>query len=170
MITVHTLRQFAREWLKDTYQMDLEIPLEINARLKTTYGCFRYTIVKATGGTKPKAIHLNKFFVENNNLESVVDVLKHELVHYALFMQGKPHSDGDYYFEKELKRLNVVSQETINKKYDIKSKKIKKTVHLYKCMECDKTHTRGRALSNGGRYHQCICGGKLLDRGKQVVC
>ena len=42
-----------------------------------------------------------------DDLEEIYDTLKHELVHYALSVQGKNFSDGDYDFEHKLYELNI---------------------------------------------------------------
>ena len=166
-LTVYQLRRFANDWLNKTYGISLETPLDINGRLKTTYGRFLYKKFR-DGRTEAKAVELNKFFVENNEREVVLDVLKHELVHYALFTLGKPCNDGDPYFEGELKRLNIISQTTVGQ-HAITNKKITKTTHHYKCRDCGKNHQVKRALKNGGIYHRCKCGGHLKDNGKHAI-
>jgi SprT-like protein len=110
-------------------------------------------------------VELNKFFVENNDPATVLDVLRHELVHYALFMQGKPNADGHPVFERELKRLGIVSQTTINK-YAIQSKPI--NMQVYKCDDCGFEFKRRRALPKNKSY-RCSCGGCLSDMGKKLV-
>lgn len=151
------LTKYANDFLKENYDMHLIVPLKINGRLKTTIGRFRYY-----GGTerKPISVELNKFFVENNDMDIVKNVLKHELVHYALYMQGKPDSDGHPVFENELKKLGVVSQSTIQN-YEITYKP--KTIVVYTCNDCKYEHKRKRALKNNGRYHYCNCGGSLTE-------
>jgi SprT-like protein len=165
-LSIYQLRMYARKWLKEVYNMELNVPLEINGRLKTTCGRFVY-IKYRNGISKPKNVEMNKYFVENNEAVVVLDVLRHELVHYALFMQRKPHSDGDSYFEKELRRLGVVSQNTIDK-YTIASKP--KKYHYYQCAStsCAVTYKRSRALDKNKRY-RCKCGGRLIDKGKRAV-
>jgi len=153
------LKKYADKFLMENYGMTLTVPLKLNGRLSKTLGWFSYT----TKGGKPLSVELNKQFVLNNESQLILDVLKHELVHYALFMQGKPHSDGDSYFENELKRKGIVSQDTINKKYKIASVK-----NIYKCLKCDTNHTRARRITALSRY-SCTCGGKLEYLGKRVV-
>jgi SprT-like protein len=164
MYNIYQLQDFAKKFLKDTYDLELIVPLKLNGRMKTTCGWFRWN--KRT--RRPVVVELNRFFVENNNSDVVIDVLKHELIHYALFMKGIPHSDGQYEFEQELKRLGVVSQKTIDK-YDITSKP--RNLHYYRCQEssCNKEYRLKRALKNQGRNHRCNCGGSLIDLGKKVV-
>lgn len=164
MYNIYQLQDFARKFLKDTYNLELVVPLKLNGRMKTTCGWFRYK----KRSRVPVVVELNKFFVENNESDLVIDVLKHELIHYALFMKGIPCRDGDYEFEKELKRLGVVSQSTINQ-YNVVSKP--RNLHYYRCQEssCNKEYRLKRALRNQGIHHRCNCGGRLIDLGKKVV-
>lgn len=162
VLTQYQLKMYAKKFLQETYGMELIVPLELNGRLKRACGRFVYYVRSG----KPKSVEMNKYFVENNEPVVVLDVLRHELVHYALFMQGKPHSDGHPVFENELKRLGVVSQKTIDK-YEIQSKPTK--IQFYQCADCGATFKRQRALANGGRNHRCSCGGRLIDKGKKAM-
>lgn len=146
--------------------MEMDIPLEFNPRMRTTYGWFK-SARKYNGTRISIGIELNKHFAENNEPTIVLDVLRHELVHYALWEQGKPNKDGHPVFESELKRLKIVSQSTINQ-YKIKSKP--KTVNVYSCASfCGQEYQTGRRLTNNGIHHRCKCGGRLIDKGKKVV-
>jgi SprT-like protein len=162
-LTMYQLKMYADKFLKDTYGMDLIVPLELNGRLNTTCGRFISTRNRRDGSVRPKIVELNKTFVQNNEPVVVLDVLRHELVHYALFMQGKPNSDGHPVFENELKRLGIVSQKTIDQ-YQIASKK-----QVYACSDCSNTWKMARKLRNNGKYHKCQCGGSLIDKGRQLV-
>ena len=162
MYTINQLEKYANKFLQDNYNMKMEIPLRLNGRLKSTCGWFKYRPAKK----EAVCVELNKYFVEKNEPSMVLDILRHELVHYALFAKGKPHCDGDTYFENELNRLGIVSQSTINK-YNIKSKPV--TISIYKCKECSYEFKKRRALSSDGRYHRCGCGGNLESLGKRVT-
>lgn len=166
MLTQYQMKKYAEKFLMDTYGLELIVPLEINGRLKTTCGRFIYYRTSR----KPKVVEMNKFFVQNNSDNVVLDVLRHELVHYALFMKGLPHSDGQPTFERELKRLGIVSQSTIDK-YDITSKKRNIYRNIYTCAiaNCGKEYATGRALKNEGINHRCACGGKLISKGRKLV-
>jgi SprT-like protein len=158
-LSVYQLKMYANKFLKDNYGMELTVPLELNGRLKTACGRFVYYRNSRT----PKKVELNKVFAQNNEPTVVLDVLRHELVHYALFMQGKPHSDGQPCFENELKRLGVVSQKTIDQ-YKIASR-----VQVYGCTRCTNEYQMTRRLKHNGKYHSCKCGGDLVDKGHQLV-
>lgn len=162
---IYQLRQYAKKWLMDNYNLELVVPLQLNSRMQRTCGWFKHN----RKWDSPICIELNKFFVENNEPSTVLDVLRHELVHYALYMQKKEYRDGQMGFERELKRLGVVSQSTINK-YEIHSKP--RSIRIYQCENCGHEYHRQRALPNGGIGYSCgakYCNGKLLDRGKRLI-
>lgn len=161
MLTQYQLKTYADKFLNETYGVKLTVPLKLNGRLKTSKGRFIWSRKSRT----PKAVELNKEFVEHNKPEIVLDVLKHELVHYALFIKGVPHSDGQAPFERELRRLGVVSQSTIDR-YSIASK-----MQVYICNSCGREHTFTKRLRDNGVNHRCKCSqkGRLIDGGKRLV-
>lgn len=116
ILTKKLLESYANKFLVENYGIRLKVPLVLNEELGLTCGRF----IHLEGGDEPVplVIELNKKLVINNEPNIVLDVLKHELVHYALFMLGKPCDDGHPVFENELKRLGIVSQDTINE-FDI---------------------------------------------------
>src|SRR5690606_16736069 len=163
VLTQYQLEKYAEKFLKENYNMELIVPLKINGRLRKTFGRFVYYPNRA------KSVELSKYLIENNEPVVVLDVLRHELVHYALFMLDKPFSDGHPVFESELKKLGVVSQSTINK-YKIKTKP--RNISIYECMDCGQEYKMKRALPNGGKNHRCgikSCNGRLDDKGKRLM-
>lgn len=100
------LYKIAREFLDKEFNMTLDIPIFINSKMKTMYGCFRYKKGQAW------QIDISKEFMETQTEEVIIDVLKHELVHYALFQKGLPHSDKDKYFKDTVDRLGIARTRT----------------------------------------------------------
>ena len=96
------LTKFATKWIHDTYGITLEIPILTNNRLTRALGRFRY---RSNG--QSVSIELAGDLLKYYPQEEIIDVLKHELVHYACFSQGKPYLDGSPHFESELVRLGV---------------------------------------------------------------
>lgn len=133
------LYSIAREFLDKEFDMKLEIPIFISNRMKTVFGYFQYK-----NKTTPWKIQISQEFIDTHPREHVIDVLKHELVHYALFVQGKPHKDGQRYFEDTLKRLGVCATHT----YKTLGK-----FHEYRCNCEGKVYHRKRRLPKGS-----ICG------------
>lgn len=167
MFTTEQLTKYANKFLNDNYGLELEVPLKLNGRLSVTCGRFRYLHYQ-DGRKEAKMIELNKYFAENNEPNLVLDVLRHELVHYALFMLNKPNKDGHPFFENELRKLGIISQNTIDN-YNIQLKPV--NVSEYRCKEenCGRIYTTRRALRNDGKNHRCKCGGKLESLGKKAV-
>ena len=151
-----TLESFAREFLKESYGLDLEIPVSINGRLKSTYGRFIYD-----GATKnPLRIEIGKNYIDYQEWERVVGVLKHELIHYALFMQNLPFEDGHPVFEAELKKHD--SPSTGNIKYRGK-------VVVYVCSGCGHEFKRKRRYSKNSTYVSGCCNKPIEFKGERFV-
>lgn len=103
-------KAFANQFLMENFNMQLNIPIKMNGRLTSTMG--RYLSKRNyLGNVIPESIELSKRYLLAalivDDLEEIYDTLKHELVHYALSVQGKNFSDGDYDFEHKLYELNI---------------------------------------------------------------
>lgn len=129
----------AREFLDKEFGLELEIPIFVNNRMKTMLGCFR--VRKGMS----KQIDISRDFIDTNPKEVVIDVLKHELVHYALFELGKPYKDKDKYFKDTLDRLGVGRTRTITTKGKF---------HTYTC-KCGYLFYRKRRLSKDSHCKEC---------------
>ena len=77
-------------------------------------------------------------FMLSHPREHIIDVFKHELVHYALCVKKMPFSDGDWHFENELKKYGISSTN---------SYKLRGEHHKYICCNCGKIYERKRQLS-----------------------
>ena len=97
------LNEFSNQFLAQNYSLTLDIPIVINNRLKVTVGAV--VLVE----DEPQEIELAGYLMRYGSERFILDVLKHELIHYALNLLGKPYHDGDKYFENELKRLGVTA-------------------------------------------------------------
>lgn len=131
------LEAYAKKFLEKNYNTYLTIPIKISGRLTSTGGHFKGRI---SGGVRePMDIQLSERFIASalhdgqDGLEAILDTLKHELVHYVLFKQGKDFSDGDYEFESELARLDIGASGSTRKEL-VQSKKVNtwyKVVDVY---------------------------------------
>ena len=101
-MNIKYLTKYAERFLEDSYSLSLDIPIVINNRIKNCMGAFIYTNKK--GAIK---IELSGYMIKYGTENTVLDTLKHELVHYALYSLNKPCKDGQEYFENELKRLSI---------------------------------------------------------------
>lgn len=113
----------SKYFLKKNFNLELNVPIMINPRLTSTYG--RFIWYGSKRNNRPKyliekdVIEIQKNFILvamiAGELEAVMEVLRHELVHYALFTLGRDYRDGDSDFEKTLAELNVGSSARTHK-------------------------------------------------------
>lgn len=151
------LNNEADYFLKKNFGMKKEIPIEINSRLTRTHGNFSYFVEDK----KPIKITISKKFVIGailmGEMESVLDTLRHELVHYALFVSGKDFSDGEYDFEKTLSDLNIGSSGATTKSKVI-SKRVSRYAEInpqFKCSSCGKEHSVSVGLTRKNVRFKC---------------
>lgn len=102
------LTHYANEFLKEHYNLTLDVPIIRNNRLRRSLGRFIWSRDK-----KPIKIELAGFLLKYGHEEVIKDILRHELTHYALCRLGLPFQDGHPYFESELKRQGTSSTNTI---------------------------------------------------------
>lgn len=144
------LYSIARDFLDKEFNMKLDIPIFISPKLKTTFGYFR------TKKGVAWEIQMSKEFMDTHPREHIIDVLKHELVHYACFEMKKPWRDKDPYFKETLDRLGVCRTRT----YHTLGK-----FHVYICDGCGNTYYKKRKLS---ATTKCSCyKGPLIYFGTQ---
>lgn len=142
---IEELTIFAEDFLLENYQLTLTIPIEINGRLKRRMGRFHFT-----RDEEPVKIDLSKNLIEYNEFEIVKNVLMHELIHYALFVQNKPYWDGHPVFEKELEQHAASSTGTL---------KMTQNHHVYHC-GCN--HIHRLQIKTGTKYLCTMCGERLV--------
>lgn len=142
-ISHQELMKIANEFLQENYNMKMEIPLKFNTRLKSTLGRFMYT--KHGHKIVPISIELSVEALTVRPKEQIIDIFKHELVHYACCFTEKPFGDGQSYFENELKRLGISRTNTF---------KPMGKIHKYTCKNCGSEFLRKKKIPRGGR---CTC-------------
>lgn len=139
------MKVYSRNFLKENFDMKLEIPIKIDGRLTRTGGSYHHTTKKALMIKVSERFMYGALLDETEGVGAILDILEHELVHYALHMQGKDYNDGSKEFEETLARLNVGSSGATAKKkrlsakknvwyniYDIYHNKVLGTTNLYK--------------------------------------
>lgn len=146
------LIKIADEFLKN-YDLKLEVPVEFNTRLKKILG--RVLFNKVNGEFIPLKIEMSIDFMKNHPKEHIIDVFKHELVHYALCVSGLPFDDGDEVFESELKKYGIKSTNSYSYLGDL---------HRYTCQNCGKQIERKRRLVKTA-YCGCSRGPNLIYNG-----
>lgn len=117
-----------------------------NNRLRTTGG--RYLL-------RTHNIELNRAYYEEHGLKELVGIIKHELCHYHLHLEGKGYQHKDKDFKNLLKAVDAPRHCTplylnTNEKYK----------YTYTCISCGQDYKRKRSM-NINRYVCGKCGGKL---------
>lgn len=125
-----------------------------NHRLKTTGG--RYL-------TSTSDIEINKKYYDALGMDELVGIIKHELCHYHLHIQGKGYKHRDQDFRSLLKKVGAPRFCT-----PIGSPSSRpKTFRIYECKDCRQLYKRVRRV-NTIKYRCGKCRGKLREIEKRV--
>lgn len=120
--------------------------VSFNNRLRTTGG--RYLPTK-------RLIELNPKYLEELGIEEFCGIIKHELCHYHLHIEGKGYKHGDVTFKQLLAETGSPRHCQPLPTMD------KEPVHVYQCTICKQRYPRKRVL-NTSKYRCGKCKGKLL--------
>ncbi|MFJ7728743.1 SprT family protein [Neobacillus sp. NPDC097160] len=120
-----------------------------NPRLRSTGG--RYLL-----GTHN--IEINKKYLEQLGEKELVGIIKHELCHYHLHLEGKGYQHKDQDFKLLLKKTGAPRY--CAQLPDRKVKRSSKKILLYQCTECQLSYNRKRSIDTS-RYVCGKCRGKL---------
>lgn len=133
--------QLSRKFFEKPYIDDVRF----NARLRTTGG--RYIPAK-------RVIELNPKYLAELGRKEFEGIIKHELCHYHLHIEGKGYSHRDQSFKDLLKK-------TDSPRFckQLPSQKNRKKLH-YECSECGQDYYRMRRIDTN-RYRCGKCKGKL---------
>jgi SprT-like protein len=141
MVERISTRFFHREFLHQA---------RFNPRLRTTGG--RYLLFTHD-------IELNPKQLDWHGTEEFVRIIKHELCHYHLHLQGKGYKHSDPEFKALLNDVGGSKHCKL-----IPGTKNKESVkHCYECRKCGQRYYRKRRI-NTGRYACGICKGKLRKK------
>ena len=140
------LKRLVNQLSLDFFAKTFKDEVKFNHRLRTTGG--RYIPAK-------RLIELNPKYALEMDVEEFHGIIKHELCHYHLHIEGKGYKHGDRDFKELLKRTGSprfckpLPSEINSFKYE------------YKCSRCGKTYRRKRRVDLT-RYVCGKCRGILL--------
>ncbi|MCI3985680.1 SprT family protein [Bacillus vallismortis] len=117
-----------------------------NDRLKTTGG--RYLLTSHN-------IELNRKYLIEHGREELIGIIKHELCHYHLHLEGKGYKHRDRDFRALLQQVNAPRFCT-----PLKKKTENKKTYRYICTACGQQYIKKRAM-NPDRYRCGKCRGKI---------
>ncbi|RWZ52244.1 SprT family protein [Halobacillus fulvus] len=121
--------------------------VKFNSRLRTTGG--RYI-------PSQRVIELNPKYLEELGLDEMEGIIKHELCHYHLHIEGKGYSHRDREFKELLKKTGSPRHcrqlPSDRKEYR----------YTYRCQACGQEYKRKRKVDIN-KYHCGKCKGKLKE-------
>ncbi|GAB6093493.1 SprT family protein [Furfurilactobacillus curtus] len=120
-----------------------------NARLRSTGG--RYHLVD-------HHIDINPRMINDFDRETLIGVIRHELVHYHLALAGLPYQHRSHEFKQLLAQVGG-SRYAPTPKQSVKSKHSGRQ-YYYHCQKCGRQFIRHRRV-NLERYACGYCGGRL---------
>ena len=147
------LHRYADKFLQENFGLQLDIPVRVSKRMKSKLGAFQIKLQNKK--VVSKEIVMSNSFIMNNSPETVLDVLYHECVHYALYTLNKPYRDSDREFTETLERLGIAKTRTY---------KYKGQAYLYECRKCSYQFTK-RVKGYNKRYICRHCRGKFIYKG-----
>ncbi|WP_343781461.1 SprT family protein [Alkalibacillus silvisoli] len=121
--------------------------VQFNNRLRTTGG--RYIPAKRT-------IEINPKYYKELGEEDLMGIIKHELCHYHLHIEGKP-------YHHRSREFRALLEETGSPRFcgTLPSEEDKKK-HQFQCRSCGLTFKRKRKI-NPARYRCGKCQGKIVQ-------
>ncbi|WP_440896785.1 SprT family protein [Amphibacillus sp. Q70] len=141
------LQQLVSDISKQFFNKPFVNEAVFNSRLRTTGG--RYLPGK-------RRIEINPKYIDELGMEETIGIIKHELCHYHLHIEGKAFGHGDSTFKKLL-------SETNSPRYcqPLPSEKNKTSFfYKYRCLSCGQLYKRKRKV-NIKKYSCGRCKGKI---------
>lgn len=126
-----------------------------NKRLKTTGGRFMLS---------SHNIELNIRYLHEHGLEELKGIIKHELAHYHLFLEGKGYKHRDRDFKELIKQVSAPRFCTPLPSELKRKQKINKR-QVYECKQCKQRYIR-KIRMNLTKYACGICKGRLKYLGE----
>ena len=122
MRVYEAIMPFAYSFLLDNYGIEGTPKVFISNSLEDCLA--RIEPYKDEEGNDSTRILVSRRLIAYYDFDEVVNVVKHELVHYALAYQGKNFRDGEDDFENELERLGLPTGGDMN---------LRGKVYIYSC-------------------------------------
>lgn len=143
-MTDQALQILVEQISRDEFSREFTHVARFNTRLRTTGG--RYLL-------RTHDIEINPLMLSEFDQENLIDVIRHELVHYHLHMNGKPHQHKDRAFKALLAQVGG------SRYAPTTSKRIVNYIY-----ECENGHRIERQRKiNTGKYVCGKCRGRLYE-------
>ncbi|MFJ8248167.1 SprT family protein [Peribacillus asahii] len=124
------------------FQKTFEHRAYFNPRLRTTGG--RYLLTSHN-------IEINKKYYEEQGMEELIGIVKHELCHYHLHLEKKGYQHKDADFKHLLKKVGAPR---FCKPLAVNNKRYKTKIYEYSCKACHQQYMRKRRVN----INRFVCG------------
>ena len=111
-------------------------------------------------------IEINKKYFEQLGEAELIGIIKHELCHYHLHIEGKGYKHRDKDFRDLLKKVDA--PRFCSTLPDEKKRTTKQKFIFYQCSSCKLTYRRKRSI-NTSKYVCGKCRGKLIKVNEMTV-
>lgn len=169
------LERYASEFLAEAFPLSSipSIPITIDNRLRTTGGYAQlsnndpsYHTIYIQGRIL-QLCALNGF--QRVDLAYIESILRHELIHYALFFLNEPYGDGQSTFELCCYLTNTLASANTNKAYVYKtSQDITELKHYYSAY-CVDGHLVLKRTRRHSKTARCYCDAPLATQPNELV-
>ncbi|MDQ0216600.1 SprT-like protein [Oikeobacillus pervagus] len=143
------LQQLVEDISTKYFGKDFRHRAVFNPRLRTTGG--RYML-------KSHNIEMNKKYYQEHGMEELIGIIKHELCHYHLHLEGKGYKHRDRDFKQLMKQVGAPRFCTPLSKQE---KNSNKKILIYQCRECQQKYPRRKKV-NTDKFVCGICKGRLV--------
>lgn len=142
------LQQLVEQISRDIFHKPFVHRAVFNSRLRTTGG--RYKLSN-------HFIEINPLVITLHDEEELIGIIKHELCHYHLHIEGKGYKHGDSDFKRLLKQTDSPRHCK-----PLAERKVRSVVtHLYRCTACGLDYPRRRRM-DCVKYRCGKCAGKIV--------
>lgn len=145
-MTNEELQRLTEETSLKWFQKPFRHQAYFNKRLRTTGGRYKLS---------DHHIEINPLVIQLHNQEELIGIIKHELCHYHLHIEGKGYKHGDADFKQLL-------QHTDSPRHckPLAERNAVKTVHIYQCTACGLRYERKRRM-DCSKYRCGKCAGEI---------
>lgn len=157
MMTDHELHNLVAKISADYFNRPFMHKAYFNERLRTTGG--RYLL-------RSHNIEINRKYFEQFGEAELIGIIKHELCHYHLHLEGKGYKHRDQDFRQLLKLVGAPRFCSVLP--DDKKKKVRQKIIIYQCSSCKLEYRRKRRI-NTAKYVCGKCRGKIVETAEIYV-
>jgi SprT-like protein len=125
--------------------------------------------LRSTGGRYLLGTHnieINKKYLEQLGEGELIGIIKHELCHYHLHLEGKGYQHRDNDFKLLLKKVGAPRH--CSRLPEAPKKRTFKKVLIYECTQCHLQYKRKRSI-NTSKYVCGKCRGKLVKTKEMIL-